>query len=89
MELWRGSPAQVVIELAREEGFQVVEELFTRYEVYTAEECFLTGTAAELIPVVRVDGRKIGSGKPGPVTQQLTEAFHRLTQVTGTPVYSE
>ena len=52
----------------------------TRYDVYTADECFLTGTAAEVIPVVKIDGRLIGTGKPGPITKQLHEAFHKLVR---------
>ena len=51
-----------------------------RHDVYTADECFLTGTAAEIIPVVRCDGRVIGNGKPGPMTKLLRERFHQLTR---------
>ena len=50
----------------------------TRHDVYIADECFLTGTAAEVIPVVKVDGRAIGTGKPGPITRDLLTRFHRL-----------
>ena len=49
----------------------------TRHDVYVADECFLTGSTAEVIPVVKVDQRVIGSGKPGPITKQLTEAFRQ------------
>ncbi|MEI6337143.1 MAG: branched-chain amino acid aminotransferase, partial [Verrucomicrobiota bacterium] len=57
------------------------------YDIYTADECFLTGTAAEIIPAVRLDSREIGDGKPGPVTQRLTARFRQLTETTGTAIY--
>jgi branched-chain amino acid aminotransferase len=69
-----------VIELARGAGILVQEPPLTRHDVYTADECFLTGTAAEVIPIVKVDGRPIGNGKPGPITRQLREAFHQLAR---------
>ena len=72
-----------VIELASNLGVRVKEELFTRHDLYTADECFLTGTAAELIPVINVDGREIGNGVPGPEFKRLLEAFRALTQVDG------
>jgi branched-chain amino acid aminotransferase len=70
----------VVIELAAEAGISVHEVPLLRHDVYVAEECFLTGTAAEIIPVVKVDQRTIGSGSPGPVTRSLMERFHQLTR---------
>lgn len=73
----------VVIEIAREAGWQVSEPNLTRYDLFNADECFLTGTGAELIPVVKIDGRVIGTGKPGPVTRGLVEQYHALTQSTG------
>ncbi|MCA9263484.1 MAG: branched-chain-amino-acid transaminase [Planctomycetales bacterium] len=75
-----GITRQAVIDLAREAGRTVRETTLTRYDVYVADECFLTGSAAEIIPVVRVDNRPIGSGKPGPVTGELMEAFHAATR---------
>ncbi|NLM36709.1 MAG: branched-chain amino acid aminotransferase, partial [Firmicutes bacterium] len=72
---------------AAEIGLEVVEMALTRYDVYVADECFLTGTAAEVIPVVEVDGRKIGDGKPGVYSRQLKEAFHRYAMANGTPIY--
>ena len=78
-----------VMEIAREMGMNVEEKIFNRYEIYVADECFLTGTAAEVIPVVMVDGRSIGEGCPGEITQKLTEEFRKLTQSTGTAIYSE
>jgi branched-chain amino acid aminotransferase len=67
-----------VIELARAAGYTVVERAMDRHDVYTASECFLTGTAAELIPVVECDGRIVGSGRPGPVTRDLRQRFQSL-----------
>jgi branched-chain amino acid aminotransferase len=76
----------VVMELAREAGIAVTEPNLTRYDIFNADECFLTGTGAELIPVVKVDGRVIGTGKPGPVTRSLVRKYHALTQVSGEPI---
>jgi branched-chain amino acid aminotransferase len=59
----------------------------TRYDIFTADECFLTGTAAEVIPVVKLDSRVIGDGVPGPITRRLIERFHQLTETTGTAIY--
>lgn len=80
-----GITRAVVMELACEEGVLMVEDIFTPYELYTADECFLTGTAAEIVPVVKVDGRLIGEGKPGPITKRLMEKFEQLTQREGVP----
>jgi branched-chain amino acid aminotransferase len=77
----------VVMELARETGMQVSEPNLTRYDVFNADECFLTGTGAELIPVVKVDGRVIGTGKPGPVTKSLVAKYKALTQISGEPIF--
>lgn len=77
-----------VIELAREAGMQVEERVFTRHELYIADECFLTGTAAEVIPVVKIDQRVIGDGQPGATTQKLIAAFRHLANSTGTPIYA-
>jgi len=77
----------VVFELAHEMGLALSEPEMTRYDIYTADECFLTGTAAEIIPAVRLDSREIGDGKPGPVTQRLTARFRQLTETTGTTIY--
>ena len=64
------------------------EGTFTLYDLYTADECFLTGTAAEIVPVVECDARKIGTGKPGEITRQLIDEFRRRVQEEGTPIYS-
>ena len=73
-----GITRNTVMELAREAGHQVVEKNLSRYEVYTADEMFLTGSAAEVIPAVKVDGREVGTGKPGPVTGELRKGFMKL-----------
>jgi len=82
-----GITRNTTMDLAREMGLTVKEEIFNRYEIYIADECFLTGTAAEIIPVVKVDGRLIGDGKPGKITQELNKRFKELTQTTGAPIY--
>lgn len=69
-----------VIELARAANIPVQEMALTRHDVYAADECFLTGTAAEVVPVVKCDSRLIGSGKPGPITRQLRERFQQLVR---------
>ncbi|MFN3531917.1 MAG: branched-chain-amino-acid transaminase [Candidatus Brocadia sp.] len=75
-----GITRNVVMELAAKMGIQVKEELMTRYDLYIADECFLTGTAAEIIPVVKIDGRVIGTGKPGRVTLDLLKRYRDLTR---------
>jgi len=77
----------VVMELARENGLQVSEPTLTRYDLFNADECFLTGTGAELIPVVKIDGRTIGTGKPGAVTKDLVNRYHALTKQSGEPIF--
>jgi branched-chain amino acid aminotransferase len=81
-----GITRNVVMDLARQSGLEVGEPNLTRYDVYNADECFLTGTAAEVIPVVKVDGRVIGKGQPGPLTRQLLQRFHELANRTGEPL---
>jgi branched-chain amino acid aminotransferase len=76
----------VVMDLARAAGLEVSEPNLTRYDLFNADECFLTGTGAELIPVVKIDGRVIGRGKPGPTTRMLVEKYHALTQASGEPI---
>lgn len=75
-----GITRDAVIELACESGISVREIPLTKHDVYIADECFLTGTAAEVVPVVKVDSRPIGDGTPGPVTRDLMAKFHRLTR---------
>jgi len=79
----RGITRDTVIDLARQQRIETEEGLITRHEVYNADECFLTGTAAEIIPVVRVDGRPISDGKPGEVTQKMMKLFKAVTQKDG------
>ena len=81
-----GITRQTVIELAEEAGLKVSEPNLTRYDLFNADECFLTGTGAELIPVAKIDGRVIGTGRPGPVTRRLEEDYHALTKVSGEPI---
>ena len=73
-----GITRAAVMDIARESGIKVVERAMDRHDVYTADEIFLTGTAAEVIPVVECDARPIGTGKPGPITKDLLTKFHKL-----------
>jgi len=75
-----GITRAAVIELAQQANIRVLEVPLTKHDIYIADECFLTGTAAEIVPVVKVDSRPIGDGKPGPITRDLMERFHRLTR---------
>ncbi len=77
----------VVMELAGQEGLTVSETNLTRYDLFNADECFLTGTGAEVIPVVKIDGRQIGTGQPGPVTRTLVAKYHEVTKSSGEPIY--
>lgn len=81
-----GITRQAVMELLEQDGTPVTEVTMTRHDIFTADECFLTGTAAEVIPAVVLDRRLIGDGKPGPVTRRLVEKFKALVNSTGTPV---
>lgn len=76
-----------VMELATQMGLPVSEPNLTRYDLFNADECFLTGTGAEIMPVVKVDGRVIGNGKPGALTRKLVESYHALTKAHGEPIY--
>ena len=82
-----GITRQVVMEIATEMGIPVHEVNLTRYDLFNADECFLTGTAAEIVPVVKIDARTIGDGKPGAITQKLIERYRVLTKTTGEPIY--
>ncbi|HBO44313.1 MAG TPA: branched-chain amino acid aminotransferase [Planctomycetaceae bacterium] len=75
-----GVTRDVVIDLARQSGIEVRETPLTKHDVFIADECFLTGTAAEIIPVVKVDSRPIGDGRPGTITHKLIGLFKKLTQ---------
>lgn len=76
----------VIFEIAREMDIPIAERDITRYDIYTADECFLTGTAAEVIPAVTLDARPINDGRPGQLTARLTARFRELTKSTGTPI---
>ncbi|GAB4451625.1 MAG: branched-chain-amino-acid transaminase [Armatimonadaceae bacterium] len=82
----KGITRGAAMELAEGMGVPVREENLTLYDVYTADECFLTGTAAEIIPAVALDNRSIGDGKPGNITQKLIAAFRAHTAESGTPI---
>jgi branched-chain amino acid aminotransferase len=75
-----GVTRATVLGLARDAGIRILETALQRHDVYTADECFITGTGAEIVPVVECDARTIGSGKPGPVTRQLRERYFQLTR---------
>jgi len=81
-----GVTRDVVMGLARQDGFEVRESVLTRYDLYNADEMFLTGTGAEIISVVEMDRRRIGTGKPGPHTMELTARFHEFARREGTPI---
>ena len=82
-----GITRRVVLDLGVELGFKVTETNLTRYDLFNADECFLTGTGAELVPVVKLDGRVIGTGKPGPITERLVAQYRALTKMSGEPIY--
>ena len=75
-----------ILAIAGEQGIPARETNITRYDIWCADECFLTGTGAEVIPVVKLDGRQIGSGKPGPVTRKVLEAFRLRVRTEGTRI---
>ncbi len=79
-----GITRQVVIDMARESDIKVVETNLTRYDLWVAQECFLTGTAAEVVPVTEIDGRKIGNGMPGPIAIQFMETYKNFVTRDGT-----
>jgi branched-chain amino acid aminotransferase len=76
----KGVTRDVVMELARDAGFEMTESLINRYDIYTADEAFFTGTASEIVGIRSLDGRNIGSGKPGPVTRDLRARFQALVR---------
>src|SRR5437763_15550659 len=84
----RGITRSVAFEIAEELGLKTLRADMTRHDVYAADECFLTGTAAEIVPVVKADGRVIGNGKPGPITTRIIARFREMTRETGTPIFA-
>jgi branched-chain amino acid aminotransferase len=85
----RGITRSVVFDIAAELAIEISEPELTRHDLYIADEAFLTGTAAEVIPMIKVDGRSIGDGKPGPITKRTIARFRELTRETGTPICRE
>ena len=84
----RGITRAVVFEIAAELGIKITETDISRHDVFVADECFLTGTAAEVIPVIKADGRVIGTGKPGAISTRMIARFRELVREGGTPIYS-
>lgn len=82
----KGITRDAIFDIAKEIGVGIREVDLTRYDVWNADECFLTGTGAEVIPVVKLDGREIGAGKPGPITQRVLTSFRRLVLTEGTRI---
>jgi branched-chain amino acid aminotransferase len=83
-----GITRRVVMEIAEESGYRVAEPNLTRHDLFNADECFLTGTGAEIVPIVKIDGRVIGDGQPGVITQKLVGQYRALTKVSGEPIYA-
>jgi branched-chain amino acid aminotransferase len=79
----KGITRQGIIEIAAKQKIAFEERTLTRHDLFNADEVFLTGTAAEVIPVVKIDGRVIGTGKPGKVTQQLLKGFREIVRKDG------
>ena len=77
----------LLVAIREKMSIELYEKEFSLYNVYSADECFLMGTAAEVVPVREVDKRVIGSGEPGPITRKLFTAFHEYTQNNGMPIY--
>ncbi|NIA07006.1 MAG: branched-chain-amino-acid transaminase [Actinobacteria bacterium] len=75
-----GITRDVVIELAAKQGLALEESQLRQEDIYAADECFLTGTAAEIVPVTKIDDKVIGTGKPGPITKRLIDSFHKYVQ---------
>ncbi len=82
----RGVTRLVVLECAADLGITVLERNMGYFDLYSADEVFVTGTAAEVAPIVVIDGRSIGNGRPGPITRQLTSAFKTATEQSGKPI---
>ena len=83
-----GITRRTAMEVAKNLGYEVVEKEFTLFNVYNADECFLTGTAAEAIPVSSVDGRVVGTGSAGPITKAILKAFKEFANSNGTEIFN-
>jgi len=82
----KGITRETIFDIGREIGIPVVQCDLTRYDVWCADECFLTGTGAEVVPVVKLDGRVIGDGKPGEITKKVLASFRRVVLTQGTRI---
>ncbi|MFH1645752.1 MAG: branched-chain-amino-acid transaminase [Candidatus Omnitrophota bacterium] len=82
----KGITRGIVIEIAKSKRLETNESVFSRHDIYNCDECFLTGTAAEIIPVVKLDGRVIGNGKPGKITLELITGFRKITKTKGVKI---
>jgi branched-chain amino acid aminotransferase len=82
----KGVTRGAIVDIARELGIPLREADLTRYDLWCSDECFLTGSGAEVIPVVKLDGRTIGTGRPGPITKRVLEEFRRRVLVEGTRI---
>lgn len=82
----KGITRSTIFDIAKDTGLSIRETDMTRYDIWCADECFLTGSGAEVIPVVKLDGREIGNGKPGPVTKRVLDAFRQRVLVEGTRI---
>ena len=87
MGVLEGITRACVMDIARDADIPVKPIVMTRHDIYNADECFLTGTAAEIVPVVRADGRNIGAGTPGQMTRFLMKEFHKLARREGVPAF--
>lgn len=83
----KGITRATAIELLHERNYEVLVQNIAMFDLYTADEIFVTGTAAEAAPITNVDGRVIGDGQIGPVTREMIKAFEEITSTTGTPIY--
>jgi len=79
----------VILHVAREQGLETAEEPLTMHDLYTGDECFATATRLEIVPMVWIDGRRIGEGVPDPITNQIKRGFKELVGREGTPIYGE
>ena len=82
----RGITRGTILDISKDLGIPLREGNLTRYDMWCSDECFLTGSGAEVIPVVKLDGREIGSGKPGPITQRVLASFRQRVRVEGTRI---
>ena len=82
-----GITRRAILRVADEQGFETAEAPLTLHDLYTSDECFCTATRIEVLPIVWVDGRQIGDGKPGAITLKLTQEFIEFAKREGTPIY--